>query len=96
MDHARIVRILSVFVAQLESVAAPGEPNFDLCGQAGTAISYALDESLRRPQPQTTGDATLAPVEARDADALEEFDLSEWAGMIDWAGGHGQGDWPMA
>ncbi|OAA73006.1 Zn(2)-C6 fungal-type DNA-binding domain protein [Akanthomyces lecanii RCEF 1005] len=96
MDRARIVRILSVFVSQLESVAAPGEPNYDLCKQAGMAISYALDESLRGPQAQTTSDKASALVDVSDADVLEEFDLSEWAGMIDWAGGHGQGDWPIA
>ncbi|KAJ4156053.1 hypothetical protein LMH87_001267 [Akanthomyces muscarius] len=96
MDRARIVRILSVFVSQLESVAAPGEPNYDLCKQAGMAISYALDESLRGPQARTTSDEASASVNVSDADTLDEFDLSEWTGMIDWAGGHGQGDWPIA
>ena len=96
MDRARIVRILSVFVSQLESVAAPGEPNYDLCKQAGMAISYALDESLCGPQVQTTSNEASASVDVSDTDILDEFDLSEWTGMIDWAGGHGQEDWPIA
>ncbi|TQV98509.1 fungal specific transcription factor [Cordyceps javanica] len=93
MDRARIVRILSVFVSQLESVAAPGEPNYDVCKQAGAAVSYALDESLRGPQTHSKG--KKASADAIHTDALEELDLSYWAGMIDWAGGHDQGDWPM-
>lgn len=39
MDRARMTRILSVFVSQLESVAAPGELNYDICKLANMAIS---------------------------------------------------------
>lgn len=91
MDRARIVRILSVFVSQLESVAAPGEPNYDICKQANMAISYALDALLKGPQTnQENGDL----MHAVSADLLGEFDRSEWAGMIDWMGGHTRIDWP--
>lgn len=91
VDRARIVRLLSVFVSQLDSVAGPGEPNHEICKQASSAVSYALDELLKGPQAHPG--ASLGTEDG--AAVLDEFDPGEWASLIDWAGGHHQSDWPF-
>lgn len=98
-----LIRSLSVFVSQLESICGPGEANYDLCIQASKAISRTLDEVLDPPQYASTP-APATPAQSAvmndnlgmmDLDVLnpeswENFDLSAWAKNIDWTSTGGE------
>ena len=110
LDRSRLIRTLSVFVSQLESISGPGEPNYDICIQASKAISRTLDEllnpSLAYLGPASTGTSTaqFADLDNVDlgtigADAVngnfwDGFDVSNWANSVDWTATYGE--WSMS
>lgn len=95
LDRARLVRLLSVFVSELESITGPAEPNFEMCERARGAISRTLDELLNAPTTFTDAAAVTLSTpmvlmpgfmtpDGLHSDVWEGLDMSAWAGMFDW------------
>ncbi|CEJ93316.1 hypothetical protein VHEMI08910 [[Torrubiella] hemipterigena] len=100
VDRARIIRLLSVFVSDLEGISEPGEPTYEVCERARASISGALDELLSGPQlevhatiapkttaPQNIGAAMLGGpdrVNTATMDGWDWFGDADWANMMDW------------
>lgn len=98
LSRSRLIRTLSVFVSQLESISDPGEPNYDICVQASKAISRTLDELLNlspshldyacTASSQLTNlgidNSRMTVSDAVNADVWDEFHLPNWANSIEW------------
>lgn len=94
IDRARIIRLLSVFVSDLEGISGPGEPNYEVCERARAAISGALDELLSGPHLESHPPATKN-VETALLDGQEQANPTmgawdwfgedaDWTNMMDW------------
>jgi hypothetical protein len=104
LSRSKLIRTLSVFAYQLESISGPGEPNYDICVQASKAISRTLEELLN-PSPihldLTSTPAQLVDLEnfklslvgsdALDVNIWDGFDSFDWPSSVDM-----RGEWAMS
>ncbi|KAF2163517.1 hypothetical protein M409DRAFT_57409 [Zasmidium cellare ATCC 36951] len=98
LRRSTLIRHLSAFICQLESISGPGEVNYDITSHAAGLITAALDEVLDVAEPgpssapsdalATPLDFDMATLSSSYPDIWEGFDLNEWQKQIDWNVGY--------
>lgn len=98
LRRSTLIRHLSAFVSQLESISGPGEANYDITAHAAGMITASLDEVLEPAEagPSSTPSNTMstpldfdmATLSSGYPDIWEGFDLNEWQKQIDWNVGY--------
>lgn len=89
-----IIRHLSSFVSQLESISGPGEANYDLSSTAAKMITATLDEVLESAETglsPTASNTMSTPVDfdmtsftPEIPDIWAGFDINDWQKNFDW------------